>query len=234
MPNKLTNRITGEFTPELAIVVYRYDADFYLESHKITDGQMEPGVPLQEEAIAEMVDVFNTKIKRSNEINGIIPDRLLYCNWEKKQLVWYLPASEQLMRFTKELSIPNGKAFQPSLIFVLEHDDLTVKVYQGSKRPTEDTKLFRAPYHNVSSDGSVCLGSAKSKKKLNNTYQSVIEHYEDLFWNSEFSHLAGSESPIKGNLNTYWKRAIKKKTAFDYAVLMDSEETFGSLIKSLK
>jgi PRTRC genetic system protein B len=234
--NDLTTKLTGEFIPTKAVIVYEWDGEYYLEQHKISKGQMLAGKPLTEEMLHDLAEALDKKKRKDSTIIGIVPSNLLYCHWaaEKKVLVWYeIPVKRQML-FTKDLGIKNGEAWQPGLIFVMTGKELLVFAYVGDQRPCETTQLYRAPYHNVSSEGEVCLGSASISGHFDNTYSSWIMRYQLLFWGSEFSHLAGNDSPIQGNLNAYWMKAIRTGAAFDNSVLIPfSAPTLKELLEDL-
>lgn len=237
----LTEKINATFKPVQSLIIYQYKSDYYIESHPLetVNGRniLGAGVPLTEEGIQDIVEYFKGKEGRESMIKGIVPDTLLYSDWgiERKILVWYNPPAKRKMQFTKELAIPNGNAWQPGLIYVLEDGDLDVFAVNCAGRPSADAELLRAPYHNVSASGSVCLGSARISNPRTITYTNIIQHYELLFWASEFSHLAGNDTPVKGNLNTYWKQAIKSGKPFDHSILIpgDKKKLFKDLLNGL-
>lgn len=236
MQQNLTDKINGSFKPELAVIVYKWNSEYYLESHEIKEGVMGAGLPMKEECIQDMVEFFKGKERKEALISGPVPETLLFCKWglETKTIVWFNPPRIRKMSFTKELSIQNGNAWQPSLVYVLEDGELTVYAMTCKGRPSDKEQLFRAPYHNVSDDGSVCLGSAKTTKPKEITYTNLIDYYEKLFWQSEFSHLAGNDTPVKGNVNTYWKAAIKSGAKFDNKILLSGKnQSLNAILKNL-
>lgn len=240
--NELTTQMTNEFKPRQAIIIYEetrqeYNSQqYYLETHHIdASGHLGQGMPLQQEHISRMVEFFSERHQKETTVKGIIPTGMLYANYnsQHKILVWWTPEQKQMMHFTKELHIAKGEAMQPALLWVLNDRELSLYAFKG--KPTEKTQLYRAPYHNVHNDGDVCLGSARAKRH-DYTYTGIIGYYHTLFWNSEFSHLATGNSPIKGNVNTYWKTACKavKKTPFKNSVLIrQGKLTLGSLLKQI-
>lgn len=238
----LTKTLHKQYKPEVAIMVYRsQDNDYYLESHEmqLVKGKhvLGAGIPLSEDTINSLVEYFKGKEGRESILKGDVPANVLYVHWgvEKRILIWHNPPMKRAMHFTKALAIPGGAAMQPGLIYASINGSLDVFAFEGYERPVGDTKLMRAPYHNVSRDGSVCLGSARVNKPRDNSYIAMMKYYEDLFWGSEFSHLAGEETPIRGNLNSYWKKAIKQHSDFDYSVLLPCEKRkkFSELINHI-
>lgn len=235
----LTEKINAVFKPKVALVVYENKGDYYIESHpmQLQHGRhvLGAGVPMTEEHIQDMVEFFKGKEGRESMIKGEVPDSVLYSDWgvERKTLVWYNPPVKRKMMFTKELAIPNGYAWQPGLVFAVDNNGLSVFAVKCNGRPASETVLFRAPYHNVSDDGAVCLGSARITKPRVMNYTNILMHYSLLFWASEFSHLAGNDTPIKGNLNTYWKQAIKSGKPFDNSVLINGNKKKELMLKDL-
>lgn len=244
--NDLTQQITGEFVPEMAIVIYKWKGrnDYYLERHEIDDkGMLGAGVPLESDMLDGMAAFLNEKRKENSYISGMLPGNVLYCDWreDRKVMLWYNEPMERQMFFTKKLNIKNGVAWQPGLLYLVENDELNVWALKGGW-PLEhklsklvDVYLYRAPYHNVSEWGDVCLGSASIAKPRQVTYEGIINYWEGMFWQSEFSHLADNDTPILGNLNVYWDKAISEKQyPFDYSVLKGMEgQRISDLLKRL-
>lgn len=224
----ITEEITEKLQPKMCLIIYKSNRDnYYIEAHNIDEKGMGAAYPLTEDTLSDVVNYFHNH-KKETYLKGAIPENMLYCNWGESNriMVWKEPAQERMMYFSNDLGIPNGKAHQPQLIFKIQ--DYSLYVY------VEDCGLFfRAPYHNVDAEGYVCLGSAKSKKSLPKTYQGVIDYYSNLFWNSEFSHISGNDSPIGGNLNSYWKDAIKSKKPFNATLIGYTKLNLKKLIDEL-
>lgn len=219
--NILTETLCSDYTPLLLIAVYkntanRHSADYYLESHTVNDsGQVLEGKPLQQETIENIVDVFYNKRNQRAEVSGMIPENLLHfkqLEGKGYDMVWFRKSEQRKLLFAESLKITDGFANVPALIYRVKRGILNVYALNSSKRPDEKTALFIPPFHNVSSDGNVCLGSAKAKMDGIKTYQSIMKYWEDMFWLSKFSHITGNESPTKSNLNTLWKKLIKDNT----------------------
>lgn len=227
--NNTVEDLTAQYKPEYCIVAYSHNSNYYLEHHRILDGKMQVGKPLKQSMIQDMVDYFDKTARVDASISGAISANIKYVNWGmgKKIMAWTNPSQERMMHFANELHIKGGIAHQPELLYILKNGDLDIYAIN------EAGQVFRAPYHNVSENGSVCLGSARLAAPRIFTFESVIKHYETLFWKSEFSHLHGDTSPISGNLNTYWKEAIAKKSAFDNSVLLPMKTTLTEIIEEL-
>ena len=166
--NNRTTTLMSTYRPELSIVVYKNDRDYYLESHTINEkGQVMEGKPLLQETLQGIIGVFFDERKNMSQLTGILPDNLLYfalLPGGNHKLIWHRPAEVRVMHFAQALHLPTAKVWVPSMLYVAERNHLSVFALKANTRPTEKTKLFRAPFYNVSNEGSVCLGNASVKK----------------------------------------------------------------------
>lgn len=218
MMNDLTEKLISTHKPRLAVIAYTTVMDnwndCYLESHEInSEGQLMEGKPLKQETIQHIVDVFFDERQNAVAISGLIPFNLLRFEllpggWYR--MAWFRPAERRHLYFSEELHLKSGIAWVPALIYNTDGRELDVYAIEKDDRPDESTKFWQAPFHNVSG-GSVCLGNAQVKKPTSKTYANIMKYWEDMFWLSEFSHLAGNENPTKTNLILLWKQLIKDK-----------------------
>jgi PRTRC genetic system protein B len=218
--NERTEALLRSYKPELAIVVYKggvtNNDDYYLESHVVNDkGQLLEGRPLMQDTLNGIVDVFFDDRANRAQVGGIIPESLLKFEvlpGGNHELIWYRLEEKRQLFFSPGLHIPSGTAWVPALIYHAKKSSLSVYAITDTSRPVDSTKLYKAPFHNVNSEGDVCLGSAKVKRPDTKTYDSIMKYWEDMFWLSEFSHLAQNGNPTKSNLTLLWKQLIGKET----------------------
>lgn len=215
--NDLTENLVKEYNPMLAIIAYASDtkwSDCYLESHVIEGGKIMAGKPLKQETIEGMVGVFFDHQQSQARIAGFIPENLLqfvHLPGGHFKMTWYRPAERHVLHFENALKIPTGEAWCPPMVWSIDKKTLSIYALSDNKRPTPETKIYRAPFHNVDDDGDVCLGSAKVAKPTERTYSAIMKYWEDLFWLSIFTHLSSGTSPTKTNVNMLWKRLIANK-----------------------
>lgn len=237
MQNDRTELLGKSYKPELALMVYQSGKDFYLESHRINEvGQIMEGKPLLQETIQEMVEVFFDEKKNSLNVKGLIPNNLLSFNplpGGNYRMIWYRPAEIRVMHFASQLKLSTGKVWVPAMVYVVNRRELDVYALKSNTRPVESTKLCRAPFHNVSDDGSVCLGSAQVKKPIDQTYLSLIKYWEDLFWLSEFTHMNGSDQVVKTNLNNVWKKLLTSKTKLKWSDINELVQYKTTMLKTI-
>jgi len=237
--NQLTETLLKSYPAQLVIVAYGSDGsmkDAYLESHQVDEqGRILEGKPLKHETIAAIVDVFFDDRQNQVDFSGMLPANLLLFDRQpggKYKMIWHRPAERRQLYFASALHLESGEAWVPSLLYSTDGKSLSVFALPGDARPAEATKLYRAPFHNISADGGVCLGSANVKKPPAKTYENMMKYWEDMFWLSEFSHLNGSTNPTKTNINLLWPKLIKdKKLTWDK--LKELKEVKGYRLKKL-
>ncbi|GAO43764.1 hypothetical protein [Flavihumibacter petaseus] len=237
--NQRTDALMKTFNPQLLIAVYAPTGswmDAYLESHEVdTKGRILEGRPLKQETIDGLVDVFYQERQQRSEISGLLPHNMLHfqqLSGGGHELIWYRPAEKRQLFFAEKLHIPSGEAWVPPMIYHVHKRQMEVFAWEDDgSRPTEKTQLLRAPFHNVSGSGDVCLGSAKAKKPETNTIAALLKYWEDMFWLSEFTHLAGSENPTKTNVNLIWRQLIGSETKWsDLGELLPIKNTLEDLL----
>jgi len=235
----LHEELNLSFLPIGAMIIYKmnneinYQNEFYIEHHNIDgNGNMLSGAPLTEDAVKDLGNYFFQQKTENEKITGIVPENLLQFKLRTNTLpdmIWFRPSQKKEMFFVDTLNIPNGLAHVPALIFKVENASLFIFAINDEARPNELTPLFLPPFHNCSSTGAVCLGSAKTKKVQNKTWSSLINFWEDLFWKSKFSHL-GNET-TNTNINLLWNKQIRHpETPFDLNVLIDSKLTLKNIL----
>lgn len=228
--NQLTERLSESVSPQMAIIVYSNNGkDIYLEQRDIENGRMCEGRPLTKKCITEIIQAL-AEDSKDIEIgyHGVIPKTLLYADTTtgSKKLVWYNPPQERMMYFTQNMGIPDGKVKLPGVVFIVDNGKMKCYAFKG-KSPKD--ALYLAPFFNVSSE-YVCLGSAKTQKPRNLTFQEEIDYWEKLFWGSEFSHMLGN-NPIDGNLATITKNCIKTGEPFPTKVLKKHDKSLKDYLK---
>lgn len=193
MPGIL-NSYTEVFKPRLAIIGYEGNQqrtqEWYFESHPIENGKMLEGRPLQQETLHAVMGLMYDKKRAEMNIHKFIPQNLIYADVKDGgdfTLVWYRPEERRAMFFAHQQELKNGVAWVPAMIYCANRKQLRVYAIDKDDYPTEETRLFQAPYYNTGGSGLVCLGSAKAQKPQLPSYENMMAYYEALFWGSEFS-----------------------------------------------
>lgn len=230
--------------PTKALIIYEgkktYNQDYYIESRdiKLIGGkyQMESPIPLAENVLKDIAKSYMEK--NSVEMDhGFIPGHILYGNTAPGKLVviWYRPSAKRTLNFSTGLKI-KGKAevIIPATIYVLVNSKLYIYALASDDRPSEDTKIFNAPYFNIYEDGNVCLGSAQIGKHRADTYEGEAERFERAFYLAE-QNSGHNESMCKSDPTKLWTSLIKSKKPFPISelVLHKKYKTVKNLLENL-
>jgi PRTRC genetic system protein B len=210
----LLSKFTEQFKPTIAIIGYQGCEDsmqqWYFESHPIVNGVYGEGRPLQTETLNGMLELMYSDHETEMKLNRFIPHNLLYYDMRPGgdyRLIWYHPEQRRTLLFVKNLELQSGEAWVPAMVYVAGRKNLMVYSLNSNDYPTEESKLYIAPFHNVS-NGVVCLGSAKAKKPKVQSLAALMAYHEELFWNSNFSHMSGGNFTKKTPGNLVWKRLL--------------------------
>ncbi len=214
----------------MAIIVYQDSTyeDIYLERRNIDKGRMMAGTPLTEECIRKIAEL-TLNVSRK-EPHGVIPSNMLYIDSRKgyEKYVWFEKAQKKMHYFSNRLEIPSGELFTPSLLYVVQGSELSIYAFNGDTI-NPNTKLYRAPYFNVSST-SVCLGNSHLPEIQELTYSNIIEYWEKMFWLSEFDHILGG-NPIKSNLSILTKKLMETGKPFPKNELIPVNKTLKNILQ---
>lgn len=232
MPSTLTEILKSKLVPTDALIFYRPSFDnggAFVEHRKIENGQMLAGSPLEVDTLAKIMRTVDNYVHHHTSLvtlHGRIPEGLLYAssNLDSYRLVWYRKPEKRMMYFSESAGIPNGEMWVPGLVYATNGKNLQVFAFKGGK---PKNVLYKAPFFNVSD--SVCLGTAKVKKPMEQTYENWIAYWETMFWKSEFVHILGA-NPIKDNLAIITKECIKTGRRFPSKELVRSRYTLKQLL----
>ena len=145
----------------------------------------------------------------------------------KNSITWISELRNVRMYFKSELGIKDGKANLPYLIFHRPTNGNTYVFAIKTKTINNRTVLYRAPFHNVSNDGSICFGNAKINMEIN-FIDDIIQYYEDLFFKSQFTENRVGNATI--DLNELWNNIIQTGKRFPNNALIRSTTQLSDII----
>lgn len=165
------------------------------------------------------------------QYNGVLPAHLLFVDAsDEGYALWYTPAQKARLLFKEGLTIPNGEAQLPPLIWRATSKHVELYAVSSSERPTGETPLYHAPFFNVYLDGRVCMGNVDIDFDEDCNLLDFMNGWEHYFFNSYFSHSI-SGSPIQGNLVSVWQQLVANpQQPFPLEVLKLNGKTVNDLI----
>ena len=188
--NGITERLINSVEPISALIVYSADnGEYYLESHKIFNGQMGPGQPVSESFVQEIAERVRMKDRGPVPYSGgLMPKNIIYLDQRTNrfEMLWYMSPRKVFIRFDKALKLKSGEMYIPGLIYHCKGDDLNV--FAVKRPPSNKAILFRAPLFNTDRNGSVCMGTAKAEYPEFPTYESIMKYWDIMLFGADFSH----------------------------------------------
>ncbi len=241
----ITHQFNDCYLPEKALLIYRCHADrqdggnteesIYVESYDIgKNGKPINAHPLTQKEMISLSTLFQS----SKELNrgflkskALIPTHVLQLNPQGEGSVcWYTTARKATLLFTASLGIASGEAGVPAMIWKATKNRLTVFAIKGSKKPTHSTPLYHAPFFNIYADGNVCMGTVDTDIPGDCCLEDFIQHWENYFWNSYFSHMMEGFNPVNGNMVLLWKELLQSGEDFPASVLRKTNYTLQNIL----
>ena len=191
---------------------------------------IEPGQPITLAGLEALAMSLGKQLE-----NCMLPERVL--SLSMSQMAWWCPASRRRIWFKPGTGVKdaamlrklNGKFVQhPALLFIAGRG-LTVLALAADGRPTPTTRVYRAPYFNLSPQGVMCEGTAKLPQILS---VNLIDQFEHAFFNSAFSHSNWGHMITRhprGHAGL-WSEMAQRKSPFPERYLKPSTITAGRAI----
>jgi PRTRC genetic system protein B len=228
------------FDPVQAIIVYKKGSDYYLESHAILkDGdkyKWTEGKPLTSDSLIGVAKALGEKQFEPMQSKGVLPDNLIYLKQEyaNTTLMWFIPSQKRMLHFNKQLKLKSGTIVCPPMLFAVVKKNLYVFALEKNTRPTEKSKLYKAPFFNQYEDGEVCMGNTTEAKRLP-TIQEEMKRWERRYFGSEFTHLIDTNVVQKKyNLSVILKRNVgTNQVFFKDAFVLSKYKTVNGFINSI-
>ncbi|WP_374365151.1 PRTRC system protein B [Piscinibacter sp.] len=192
-----------------------------------------PGRPMTAFAVARLAGRL-TKRRQG----GFIPDRLLYR--DSGAVAWWVPPTQRRIWFRCEEGKLGGAersevVGHPGLVFCATASrKWYVWAVKGGARPTEGTKLFRAPYFNVWESGQICVGNVDLPERAT---AEKIEEWNNAFFDSWFTHPNVHQELVhyRGGSYAFWRDMLDgKHPAFPERVLVSLDRSLGEAMQQPK
>jgi len=209
------------------IAVYEHQAVCY--NYNAQHDQLGVGKPLTEESAKHIFGFLEGKtFSNSYGFKGIIPENILQFKTDDLFVVWFTPAQTKQLHFKDTLPVNSDYYPVPPLVWKLTPNNLSV--FAVLQKPFSDNeRLYQAPFLNVGSNGSVCMGSAKYRT-TSTKYEKIIQKAEDAFFNSVFTH-TNTDRLVEGNIVDLLQELQEKKIkAFPSDRLLKAKMSVSNLL----
>jgi PRTRC genetic system protein B len=233
----ITDKFSKAYIPAKALLLYRgqENEEFYIESYDIgKNGMPFNAHPLTMRESQSLADTLNTtEENRQNFLQpkGLLGQEVIYINSQRNGFViWYTPEMKKHLTFKADLTIPDGIASVPPLLWKATASSLEIWALKESKRPEISTVLYYAPFFNIYTDGRVCMGNVDIDIDRNCDLETFMSAWETYFFGSAFSHLLDEVSPVEANIVSLWQKLISSGKAFPKKILKKHPKTIKDLL----
>jgi PRTRC genetic system protein B len=245
--NNVSHQFNEQYVPVKALLIYhsvvaetdsyeQKESDIYVESYDIgKQGYPINAHPLSVKEMIALSELMQSTQELQNnflQCKGVIPQALIHINSQTNgYAVWYTPPKETDLFFNDSLGIPSGKTKIPALLWKATKERLQVFALKGRSKPNANTALYHAPIFNVSSDGSVCMGTVNINIDRQTHLEQLMAQWESYFFNSYFTHTLGSHRHCKNNLVQLWQEQVGTGREFPQGELIKNGKTLKDLIR---
>ena len=242
-PINVTVECRRKLSPELALIVYREEPNFYSSDRACEVIQFEiteHGEFVKPKAldIRCMQDIFNSA--NGNAAMEFLDTRILALN--NSSIVWYEPSRRAEIFFDcteanrKDLNtLCKGKKIRwPALLFKLNHGALYCRALADNRRPTLKSKLYVAPFTHINPvNGHVC-----TPRNLNfDPRISMIanmQRYSEGFYHGIFGHATNGElTTHPGGHDGLWREILQASgnRRFPNQYLKETSKTLQNFLR---
>jgi len=236
--NDIAKNFGTLYYPKSALVFYETagtETNMYVEHFDMDSNGMpinaHPLTVKEADVLAKALQTDEERKKAFLKPKGILPTNILHINpsAEKGTVLWYTRSKQRQMYFVDSLSISNGMAQVPPMLWLASKSSLTVFALANDRRPTEKTLLHYAPFFNIYEKGNVCMGTVSIDIKNSSSVEEFIQAWEHYFFNSYFSHSL-CENLMKKNIVSLWKDLIGTDKPFPKEALKKNNKTLKNLL----
>lgn len=240
---RIHQRLSGEKTLQLerALLIYSDGEDQAVCTvHQIARDKRQKdrpvllaGRPVERKDIIEFAAQLSGA--KQSVKHHILPFNLLVASVDL--LMWHLPSQRrriyvQTSDKTFNADVNGREVLHPALLFVAKeaagHRDLFIWALDSDSRPTEATKLFRAPYYNIYDTAHLCEGTYKLPGNLDS---GGIPQWESAFFDTHFSHTNVDQRKLTNHPhghNALWREMAKtRRKLFDAKYLKPANDAAG-------
>ncbi|WP_262511629.1 prokaryotic E2 ligase family D protein [Chryseobacterium carnipullorum] len=93
--------------------------------------------------LSKTLNIQNKKDKDFLRPSGIISENILFTDAsDNGKVIWFTKSQERPLLFTEQLSIPNGLANVPPLVWCANKQGMKIFALENNQRPNAETPFF--------------------------------------------------------------------------------------------
>ena len=222
----------SSYTASRALIVYTSSSGQPLCTlNEINDNVIQPGVPVDSSKLAGLFKAIG-RGEQPKDGKMVWQDSRILARGPNAVL-WYVPPAMREIYFScndKNLMKCSGKKIPyPGMVFLARGKSLFA--FAVKTRPNRETKLYCAPFWNISSNnGWVCMPYSSVKGQ-----EIIPEEFERIFFTSAFSHPGFGKRPTRTKFEKLIPALIRSKAKkFPGNELIPNGMTIQDLLKEKK
>lgn len=234
----ITDRFKKVFVPFKGLICYRSlsDDSIYVEAYDTGENNRlinpHPLSLNESQALAETLQTSSELQQNFLQSKGLLPDNVLQINASKNgHVLWYTKSQKVPLFFTDTLTIPNGMAHIPALVWKATKSQLCVYAVANDEKPTIETPLYYAPFFNIYKNGNVCMGTVDIDIDSKCRLEDFMCQWQSYFFNSKFSHLLDNYTPTQNNIVQLWQQQVNSEKPFPSEALKINNKTLENILK---
>ena len=186
--------------PLLGIISVYNDASYF---QQFSNNKLLSRKPMTKKSLKTIFKFLNSE----NDFSGykfreIIPKNVISVDTDSGEIAFTTNAQRRKMIFRNSFKTTEYNI--PKLLWVFKSNSLSVFALKSDIKSNENY-LFQAPFLNVGSTGSVCMGNTRFENNFE-YFEDFMEYLQNQFFNSVFTH-TNTDILAKENLHDVYEKA---------------------------
>ena len=186
--------------PLLGIISVYNDVSYF---QQFSNNKLLSRKPMTKKSLKTIFKFLNSENDFSGyKFRGIIPKNVIFIDTDSGEIAFTTNAQRRKMIFRNSFKTTEYNI--PKLLWVFKSNSLSVFALKSDIKSNENY-LFQAPFLNVGSTGSVCMGNTRFENNFEH-FEDFMEYLQNQFFNSVFTH-TNTDILAKENLHDVYEKA---------------------------
>ena len=186
--------------PLLGIISVYNDVSYF---QQFSNNKLLSRKPMTKKSLKTIFKFLNSENDFSGyKFRGIIPKNVISIDTDSGEIAFTTNAQRRKMIFRDSFKTTEYNI--PKLLWVFKSNSLNVFALKSDIKSNENY-LFQAPFLNVGSAGSVCMGNTRFENNFE-YFEDFMEYLQNQFFNSVFTH-TNTDILAKENLHDVYEKA---------------------------
>ena len=186
--------------PLLGIISVYSDVSYF---QQFSNNKLLSRKPMTKKSLKTIFKFLNSENDFSGyKFKGIIPKNVISIDTDSGEIAFTTNVQRRKMIFRDSFKTTEYNI--PKLLWVFKNNSLSVFALKSDIKSNKNY-LFQAPFLNVGSTGSVCMGNTRFENNFE-YFEDFMEYLQNQFFNSVFTH-TNTDILAKENLHDVYEKA---------------------------